>query len=571
MALPAASAGSGRRRQLAKVLPILDWSRGYRRSWLPRDLLGGVLGALAAIPAAMGFARVAGLAPHVGLYTLVLPVLAYAVFGTSRRMVIAPSGVVAALVAEILLPLAATGTARHLQLLALLGLMSGALFLLAAALRLGLLETFVSRPVLHGYLAGSALVVALTQVGPMIGARSEGRTALAALGDLAENTGTVTAGRAAFGLGALLVLVLLSRVRLPIPAAALVLVGGALLVRLAGWSQSLELVGAVGRSLPPIRVPAFDASAMWSMFPGALGIAAVIFFNSAAIARARAAEHGEHVPPNQELFALGMTNLATGIGGGFPVGGSAPDTAIGERSGAKTPLAAVVSALVVIAALFSGWLFERIPVAALSAVVLVTVLESVAWKMFPRLWRFDRRELAFFLVALSAVLALGFARGLLAAVAVNIAMLLRSATRPRLVELGRRPEAPESFEDLERSSGLQPVPGVLLLRLESALFFVNATLVGEEILRRCGKLARPLRAVVLDLGTTPQVDFTGCLMLEELRQELAGKGIALAVANPLDRVREALERFGLQSLLPDGAGDLGRVIERLGRGGVPEG
>ncbi|HEY3446311.1 MAG TPA: SulP family inorganic anion transporter [Myxococcales bacterium] len=565
--------GAAARRRLPKIFPVLDWSRGYRRSWLWHDLLAGVLGALASMPAAMGLAQVAGLPARAGLYVLVFPVLTYAVFGASREMVLSPAGAVAALIGETLLPLAAANSARQLELASLLSLMVAAMLLVAATLRLGVLQSFVSRPVLLGYLAGSAAVVALTQVGAILGARSEGRTAIAAVRALVASAGMVTPLRASFGLGCLAALLALRRTRLPIPGSAVLLLGAALLATLAGWSGRIEVLGAVGRSLPPLGVPAFDPRTVWAMLPGAVAILLVIVSDSGSIERGTAAEHGERVPPNHELAALGLTNLAAGLSGGFPVGGSVPDTAFGERAGGRTPLSGVVSALVVVAVLASGWLFERIPVAALGAVVFVAVLEAVAWRLPALLWRFDRREFAFMLTSFFGVLLVGFVPGLVVAVLVNIIVLLLAAVRVRLVELGTSPEAGPRFGDLERSPGFRPVPGVLILRVESGLYFINASSMNERVLERCARLPTAPRAVVLDLGTTPFVDFSGCLALERLGKDLAEQGVRLAVANPPGLVRDSLRRFGLRELLPTEKGrlDIPGALERLGLAAAPKG
>lgn len=522
-------------------LPVLDWMPRYRRSDLRRDLLAGLLATLGTAPEAMAFAMLAGLPPQVGLYALLLPLIVYFLLGSSRELSLAPTAPLAALVGVTVAPLAGGDPARHLAASLAMTWLLGAILVGASLLRLGFLASLVSRPVLNGYLAGAAVLVAVSQIGAMAGVHAEGLT-LPDIIEAAAAGGEVHLPSLALGLSLLALLYAVHVLRVRAVGPALAVIAGTLAV--AGLGLETPVVGTIPAGLPPLALPPIDAGSGGRLVAGALAAAALVFFDSTSLARHFAARRGYRVDADQEQLALGASNLAAGLTGAAPVSGNLADTLVLEEARARTPVSGIVTVAIVALLVLVGADLRNVPLAAFAAIVIHGVLRQLHAPDVRRTWRFDRLEVGLAVVAFAGVLGLGLMRGLLAAVVLTVLVLLARVSRPAVRELGLV-EEPAALVDRERIPAARPPPGALAFQPVGALFFATAAAVTDHIRARVQDGPAGLDLVVLDLRVTPFIDVTACDELEELRRDLVGRGVRLLVARPNPAVEEKLRRYGL--------------------------
>ena len=528
-----------------------DWLKHYRRDLLAGDLGAGVIVALMLIPQGMAYAIVAGLPPVTGLYASILPALAYALFGSSMVQSVGPAAITALMIASSLSGMAAVGSELYATLAAQMALMAGVVLCLWGLLRLGFLSNFLSRPVMSGFTTGAALLISGGQIAPLLGVDS-----LSSLAGASWNGATI-------GLGSLLALWLAKRAVDPLLrrlgiggtwsavlsrlALVFILVVAALLTHYLGWGQgAVKTVGAVPSGLPAI---AFAASSdHWrALLSPALLVAFMIFLTSQSAAHSLALKRGERVRADSELLGLGVANIASGVSGGFAVGGSMSRSAVNYAAGANTPLAGIFAALWLVLALVvpTAWL-SFIPMPALAATIVMAVLGMIDLAAIKQAWRYDRSDAAALLATLGGVLLLGVEEGVVLGVVLSLATLLGRSSRPNIAVLGRIPGS-EHFRDVERHAA-ETLPGVLLLRIDAALFFGNV----DALLDRVAKLLQQrqqqgetIRHVVLVMSAVNLVDMTGLFALNDLNSNLEKQGITLSLSEVKGPVMDRLARSGL--------------------------
>lgn len=522
---------------------------GHSEGGLGRDVLAGVGAASVIIPGALGYALLAGLPPQAGLGAVVLPTLVYLLLG-SKRIFMGPTANVSALVGAGLGGLAAGDASRQLALAATLGLLVGAMLLAAGLLRLGHLTDFISRPVLIGYGLGSVLTVITSQLGPLLGVKLQGVQFVSLVVQLASRLEALRPLPVLFGLGCAACYFLVWRLAPRFSPAAVTLVVATGLVALTDLGErDLAVVGQIPHGTLALSLPTFTLVDARALFPSAFVIFLLVFLDSNRVARSMSQKYGEPLRPNQELCAQGVVNAVAGVSGGFPVSASSSYSRVYESFRGPTRRARLVTALLSAGVLLLAPTFPNLSRAALAAIVMGASVEGVDWSAPAKVWRFSRWEFGFLGVAAVGVLGLGLIPGMLLAVGLSVLALLHAAARPHTARLGVDPRDPELFADLERNPDHVPIPGVLLLRVDAALFFPNASHVMQQVRELVAAEASPLRAVVLDLRAVSLLDFTACEQLERLRQDLARDGIRLAVAEPNARVRSALARVGLAEAL----------------------
>ena len=528
-----------------------SWLKHYRRDLLAGDLGAGVIVALMLIPQGMAYAIVAGLPPVTGLYASILPALAYALFGSSMVQSVGPAAITALMIASSLSGMAAVGSELYATLAAQMALMAGVVLCLCGLLRLGFLSNFLSRPVMSGFTTGAALLIAGGQIAPLLGVDS-----LSSLASASWNSATI-------GLGSLLALWLAKSALDPLLrrlgigrtwfdvlsrlAPVFILVVAALLTHYLGWGRGeVKTVGAVPSGLPSI---AFAASSdHWrTLLSPALLVAFMIFLTSQSAAQSLALKRGERVRADSELLGLGIANIASGVSCGFAVGGSMSRSAVNYAAGANTPLASIFSALWLLLALVAptAWL-SFIPMPALAATIVVAVLGMIDLAAIKQAWGYDRSDAAALLATLGGVLLLGVEEGVVLGVVLSLATLLGRSSRPNIAVLGKIPGS-EHFRDVERHA-VETLPGVLLLRIDAALFFGNV----DALLDRVAKLLQQrqqrgeaIRHVVLVMSAVNLVDMTGLFALNELNTNLEKQGISLSLSEVKGPVMDRLARSGL--------------------------
>ncbi|WP_338758140.1 sulfate permease [Nocardia vulneris] len=535
---------------LRRWLPGLRQFEGYQRAWLRSDVVAGVTVAAYLIPQVMAYATVAGLPPVVGLWSAIGPLAVYTLLATSRQLSVGPESTTALLTAVALAPLALGDPDRYAALAAVLALLVGGLCLAASVARLGVLADLLSKPVLVGYLAGTAGMMIAGQLGRVTGISVEGESLFAQLRSFARHLDQwhwQTSLLAVSVLGGLLLLAWRTP-RIPGPLLAVLLSAGVV----AAFSLQrfgIRVVGTVPSGIPVPGLSGVAFADVAALLLPAVGIAVVGFSDNALTARAFAARHGTHVDANTELAALGATNVAAGLTHGFPVSCSGSRTTIADVMGARTQLYSVVALGGILVVLFGArGVLAAFPTAALGALVIYAALRLVDVTEFRRIARFRRSELLLALGTVAAVLALGVLYGVLVAIALSIFDLLRRIARGHDAILGFVPGL-AGMHDIDDYPAAKPLTGLVIYRYDAPLCFANA----EDFHRRAlaavqtweRQSGAPVRWFVLNAEANVEVDLTALDAVEQLRADLAAQGIVFAMARVKQDLRDDLDASGL--------------------------
>ncbi|WP_067857588.1 SulP family inorganic anion transporter [Nocardia shimofusensis] len=533
-----------------RVFPGLRQLQGYQRAWLRADVLAGVTVAAYLVPQVMAYATVAGLPPVVGLWAALGPLAVYVLFGTSRQLSVGPESTTALMTAVALAPLAAGDPARYAALAAMLAVVVGVLCLLAALGGLGVLADLLSKPVLVGYLAGTAGIMIVGQLGGATGVPVDGETIPAQLRSFAQNLERWHPPTAALALCVLVALLAAARwlPKLPGPLLA-VLLAGAVVTVFSLRRYGIETVGPVPAGIPTPGFAAVDPADLVQLVLPAVGIAVVAFSDNALTGRAFASRHGRHIEADAELAALGATNLAAGALQGFPVSCSGSRTTIADAMNARTQLYSLVTlGTVLIVLVGASGVLAVFPTAALAALVIYAALRLIDLPELRRIGRFRRSELVLALATLSAVLTLGVLYGVLVAIALSILDLLRRVARAHDAILGFVPGL-AGMHDIDDYSLAQPVAGLVIYRYDAPLCFANAEDFRRRALAAVDQQTErdgvPVRWFVLNVEANVEVDLTALDAVEQLRGELTERGITFAMARVKQDLRSALDAFGL--------------------------
>ena len=540
------------RDRLARLLPA--WLRGYPRRSLPGDLVAALVVTLLLVPQGLAYAALAGLPPQLGLYAGLLPMVAYAVFGSSMVMSVGPVAVASLMTAAALSGIAAPGSPEYIAAAVVLALLSGLLLFGFGLLGLGHLARLLSHPVISGFITGAALVIVISQLRPLLGIAASGDTAVLLVVDLLRSLGGFEPLTAYFGLTALVFLWLarrylarlLARLGLARTTADLlaklapmlaVLVASALVVGL-DWQERLPVVGTLPPGLPVLVVPALDFSLIGALWLPALVIGLIGFVESVAIAQSFARRSGQRIDPNAELRGLGAANVVSAFSGAFPVTGGFSRTVVNAEAGAQTPLASVLAAgLMALVLLFATGLFGALPMAVLAAVIISAALGLVDVQGLRQVWRYDRIEGVAFGGTALGVLLVGVEAGVIFGVALSLAMLVLRASRPHVAVVGRIPGT-EHFRNIHRHQ-VETRLGLVIVRVDEILFFGNAEAVEDELERILAE--RPdTRDLVLVMLSVSHIDATAAEMLERLNETLLPQGIRLHLAEVKGPVMDRL-------------------------------
>ena len=535
-------------RGLDAWLPGLWVLRHYRAAWLGRDVGAGLVLTALLVPAGMGYAEASGLPAISGLYASAAALLAYALFGPSRIMVLGPDSSLAPLIAAVVLAKAGGDPARALTLASILALLTGVLCVGAGIAKAGFLTDLLSKPVRVGYMNGIGLTIIVTQLPKLFGFPA-GSSSLAT--GSARFVRDLIAGNTklpALAIGAAcLIAIMVGRALAPrAPAILVAVVGATVAVSAFGIGHVVAVVGPVPRGLPLPALPALHGADALELLIAALGISLVAFADTSVLSRTFAGRQGYRVNPNRELIALGAANLLAGLLQGFPVSSSATRTPVAESAGSRTQVTGIAGALAIILLLVAApSLLQNLPTAALAAVVIAAALRIMDFGALVVFYRVRRSDFVLSIVAFLAVAALGVLPGIAAAVAVALLDFVRRAWRPHDAILGRATGV-KGYHDLVRYPDAKQVPGLLLFRWDAPLFFANADTFRQRVMDLIDVAREPVKWVVVAAEPITDVDSTAAEMLEELDKELGTRGAELAFAEMKDPVRDRLERYGLQ-------------------------
>jgi SulP family sulfate permease len=531
---------------MARRIPTPAWTVGYRRGWLRGDVLAGVTITAYLIPQVMAYAEVAGLPAVVGLWTSVGALVAYAALGSSTQLSVGPESTTALMTAAALGSAAVSGSHAYAELASALCLVVAALCLVGWFGKLAFLAELLSRPVLVGYMTGVAVIMMVSQLGKLTGLHVAADGVWPELGYVAEHLGAVHAPTLTLGLVTLAVMLTGSFVAPRAPMPLLGMIGAAAAVVLLDLRDSgITVIGTIPYGLPVPALPHVAIGEVLSLVPAALGVAFVGYTDNILTGRAFATRRDERIDAKRELLALGGANLAAGLMHGFPVSSSGSRTAIGHAMGGRSQLTSLVTVGATVLAIFTlRPLLASFPTAALGAVVVYAALRLIDVAEFKRLARFRRTELLIAVATAVAVLVVGVLPGVLIAIGLSVLDLLRRVARPHDAIEGFVPGL-AGMHDVDDYPGATVVPGLLVYRYDSPLFFANAEDFRRRALAAVAGAAEPVRWFVLNVEAMVEVDIDAVDVLHDVRRDLAGRGIVFALARMKQDLRSDLERTGL--------------------------
>lgn len=540
---------------LGRWIPAIPALRTYQRAWLPRDVAAGLVLAAILVPVGMGYAEAAGLPPINGLYATIFPLLAYAIFGPSRILVLGPDSSLAAIIAATIVPLAAGNTDTLVALAGMLALLTGALCILAGLAHFGFITDLLSKPIRIGYLNGIALTVLVGQLPKILGFSSSGTGLVQETASLIQGVaqGLTNPVTLAIGVACLAVILLFKRFLPKVPGVLVAVIGATVVVGALNLAvvAGVSVVGPLPQGLPSFAVPQVSLDDMGTLLVGAVAITLVSFADTSVLSRTFALRGGYQVDQNQEIVALGAANVASGLFQGFSISSSSSRTPVAEQAGAKTQLTGVVGALTVAAMLiFAPALLQNLPNAALGAVVIAACISLVDIQGVARLYRLRRAEFVFSIVCFLGVALVGVIQGIGIAILLALLDFIWRAWRPYDAVLGRE-EGIAGYVDVSRHPAAVQIPGLLLYRWTAPLFFANADLFYEQVREAIGSAHTPVKWIVISAEPVTDVDITAADTLSQLDDDLQRAGIELSFAEMKGPVKDRLKKYELFSKLGD--------------------
>jgi SulP family sulfate permease len=536
-------------RGIAARVPVIDLARTYQRAWIQPDLLAAVTVWALLVPQALAYAQLAQVDAVVGLYAAIGAAIGYVLLGGVRSMNVGPEATVALLTATAVAPLAGGDPVRYIALVGGLALMAGGWLVLAGIIGLGFVTRFLSRPLLLGYVAGSAIVMIVSQLDSLVGIKLEAQDdTLAELAETLRRIGETDPTTLLVGLGVIGVALIVRRIDRRLPAYLLaVLAAIAVSVAFDLADKGVAVVGAIEPGLPPIGVPAVSLSDLGMLVGPALAIALLIYADSGVTGQVLGKRGGYPVDGNQEFLGLGAANIGSALTGGFPVNGSQSRSFTAADMGARSQLMNVgVLGFVVLTLLFLTPLFAPLPKSALAGVIIVVafgLLEPVAFRALAQV---DRKELGLALLTSAIVIAVGVIAGVLVIVVLSLFLVALRAIQPRRMLLVRVPGT-DTFRGEDSVPDGAAVPGLVIYRFDAPLFFANAQLLADDIHAALDRAAGtdPVRWVVIDAESIADVDSTGAAVLSDLADELHDRGVTLVLVRLKAAVAEYLARAGV--------------------------
>ncbi|SEP96897.1 SulP family inorganic anion transporter [Thalassovita taeanensis] len=545
------------RKHLERHLPILQWSKTYDRETLTSDMAAAVIVTIMLIPQSLAYALLAGLPAEMGLYASILPLVAYAVFGTSRVLAVGPVAVVSLMTAAAVGNLALQGTAEYVVAAITLAFISGLILLVMGVFRLGFLANFLSHPVIAGFITASGVLIATSQMKHLFGIKAEGHTLPQLLGSLFENQHLANPITLFIGLTTTAFLFWVRKGLKPLllatgmkPRLADIMakagpVAAVVVTTLATWifglqDKGVRIVGEVPMGLPPLTLPSFDADLWSSLFVSALLISVIGFVESVSVAQTLAAKRRQRIIPDQELIGLGASNIAAAISGGYPVTGGFARSVVNFDAGAETPAAGAFTAVgILLAALLLTPLLYFLPNATLAATIIVAVLSLVDFSILSKTWSYSKVD--FTAVASTIALTLGFGVevGVSVGVILSIGLFLYKTSRPHVAEVGLVPGT-QHFRNINRHD-VQTAPSMVTLRIDESLYFANARFLEDYIYNRIA-CDEPIKDVVLMCSAVNEVDMSALESLEAINQRLKDLDIKLHLSEVKGPVMDRLKR-----------------------------
>ncbi len=534
----------------SRLVPLVSQLRGYNGRRFRVDAVAGLTVAALTLPSSMAYADVAGVPVTTGLYTLIIPVLIYAVLSSTPRTVVGPEGTVALVTGAAVAPIAGGDPAKWVALVSMLAVMTGLVFVVARLGKIGWMADYLSQAVLVGYIAGVAVVLIIGQLGKLTGIPGEGSNALQELWSYLTNLSAANSTTLAVGFASIAVLVVLNRFMPKMPAALIVVILGIA----AAWyfdlaDKGVALVGEVPQGLPPLEIPAVGMADVRALIVPAIGIFLVSFSDAILISRAIAAKNRETVDANQELLAFGVSNISAGFTAGMPIGASGSRTAVNDNMKVTSQVGGLVNAVTVaLILLFLTGPIQYLPVSVLAAIIIVAsigIIESSAWIT---LRRSSRAEVAIAMATLALVLTVGVLTAIFVAVFLSIADVVRRVANPHDAVQGFVPSIGR-YGNIASHPDAEVAPGIVIYRLDDRIFFANSQRVNSRIWSAITAAPKPVKWLVFDVAGVPDTDSAAQAALLDLKRGLDDKGIGLVFAMMRESLRLDLVDAGVIEVL----------------------
>lgn len=537
--------------KIGKVFPVVETVKDYNRTTFKGDLNAGVTVGIMLIPQGMAYAVLAGMPPVYGLYASIVPLLLYALFGTSRQLAVGPVAMVSLLVIAGVGEIAQIGSDRFIHLAILTALGVGVVQFLMGLFRMGFLVNFLSHPVLSGFTSAAAIIIGASQIKNLLGVDLP-RTNYVheILAGLAQKLPQIDPMTAAIGIGSIAAIIFIRKWKKTFPSALFVVIVGTLVTYTFNLAdQGVSIVGEIPGGLPTFDSSFLNFEELQLLIPTVLVISLVSYMESIAVAKAIAQKHGYKVDANKELIGLGMANIGGSFFQSFPTTGGFSRTAVNDQSGANTTLAAVISASVIgLTVLFLTPLFYYLPAAVLASIIMVAVAGLFDYKEMAYLWRTDRKDLLMLLITFVATLTLGIEEGIGVGVLISIALVIYSSSKPHSAELGRLGNS-NTFRNINRYQEAVVTEDVIIYRFDAPIYFANVDHFKETINQKIENHGENLKLIILDASAINTIDSTGVHMLTELIAELNERNVALFIAGAIGPVRDKLKKSGVVELM----------------------
>ena len=543
--------------KLARYLPILEWGRGYGGVTLTNDLVAAAIVTIMLIPQSLAYAMLAGLPPEIGLYASILPIIAYALFGTSRALAVGPVAVISLMTLTAASAVAAPGSAEFIAATLVLALLSGLILIVMGVLRLGFLANLLSHPVVSGFITASGIIIATSQLKSLLGIKASGEAMPELVTTLIENAKDTNPYTLAIGVIATGFLFWVRKGLKPMlvgfglaarPADLVAKAGPIVAVALSILAviafdleaKGVKVVGDIPQSLPPFTVPLFDADLWQRLAVPALLLSIIGFVESVSVAQTLAAKKRQRIVPDQELIGLGAANVAAAFSGGYPVTGGFARSVVNFDAGAETPAAGAFTAVgILLAALFLTPLLASLPIATLAGTIIVAVLSLVDFKTPRAIWHYSKADFAAMAATIAVTLLIGVEPGVMAGVGLSLALFLWRASRPHAAIVGRVPET-EHFRNVKRHKVFTD-PRILTIRIDESLTYLNARWLEEFVLEEIA--AHPkLKHLILMASAVNAIDASALESIEAINHRMADAGVCLHLSEVKGPVMDALER-----------------------------
>ncbi|PKB16605.1 SulP family inorganic anion transporter [Flavobacterium sp. 5] len=535
---------------ISKLFPATAWIKDYKTPDLKKDFTAGITLAAYGIPVSMAYATLAGLPPQYGIYGYLIGGLFYSILGTSKQLAIGPTSAISLLIGTTIATMANGDIQRWADIASLTALVFSVLAILAYLLRLSGIINFISETVLVGFKAGAAITIGLTQLPKLFGVKGGGENFLDRIFTLFQQLPDTNLSVFIFGITAIIILIVGEKILPGKPIAILIVTLSIILISTTSLAHhGFSTVGVIPTGLPEFHLPTLRIKDVDGVLPLALACFLLSYIESVSAGRTLAQKNGYIIDARQELLALGIANAAVALGQGYPVAGGLSQSAVNDSAGAKTPLSLVfASVAIAFCLLFLTGFLQNLPTVILASIVLVAIRGLFDLEEIKHLYKINKQEFYVAMIALVGVLIWGILTGVLLAAIVTLLLLIKATSKPNVAFLGRIPNT-KRYTDIVRHPDNESIAGILIVRIESSIFYFNVEHIKERIWEKINSESDSVKAVILDLNSSPRIDIAGSRFLKQLFIDLKSKNISLKVAEARSEVRDSLRSENLETLL----------------------